>query len=493
MQNNLDQEPNNQENSNEDVDFLAAMENLLDQHDYEVPEVGELREGIIISKSNQGLIVDLGLKRDGIVPSSDLSKLSDEQIAELTPDSNILVYVVNTDAPDGIAISISKALVNQDWVKAQELLDNGDIVEAEVVDINRGGVLVPFGNLRGFVPASHLTTISRGMNEEQRLKKMEGIRGQNLPLKVIEVDRRRRRLVLSQRDAQKEWDETRRSELIAQLEEGQSIKGRVSGLRDFGAFVDLGGADGLIHISELAWHRVNHPREIVKIGDELDVHILKIDRDNQRISLSRKKLVPNPWQLINENYKEGQLVEGKVTRVVDYGCFVEITPGIEGLLHTSQLSRNRVENPREVVSEGETHLLRILSIDSKRQRLGLSLKAVTAQEQIEWMAQQASPEDAPSAEEPITEESFDDETASDTIENNTYDDVPSAEMDDDDVPSAEMDDDDVPSAEMDDDDAPSAEASTEDTTTTTSETNDAPATEEPTETPPASDIASEEE
>jgi len=256
-----------------------------------------------------------------------------------------------------------------------------------VIGYNKGGAIVPFGRLRGFVPISHLTEMSPGLGDRRRQQRLAQLRGQTLPLKVIEVSRRRRRLVLSQREAQKEWDAKRRGELLETLEEGQIITGRVSGMRDFGAFVNLGGADGLIHISQLAWHRVDHPREVLKIGDEVEVYVMRIDLETQRISLSRKKILPNPWDSVTEHYHENQLVEGTITRLVDYGAFAEIEPGVEGLLHVSQLSRGTVENVAEVVQEGETHLLRIVNIDKKRQRMGLSLKAVTAMEQIEWMAQ----------------------------------------------------------------------------------------------------------
>jgi small subunit ribosomal protein S1 len=203
---------------------------------------------------------------------------------------------------------------------------------------------------------------------------------------VIEVNRQRKRLVLSQREAQHEWQEARKRELIEKLDSGDIVTGRVSGLRNFGAFVDLGGADGLIHISELAWHRVNHPREVMKVGEEIEVYILSLDKEEQRIALSRKRLLPNPWTTADDKYAVGQLVEGKVTRIVSYGAFVEIEPGIEGLLHISQLSRGNVEDPHELIAEGETHLLRVVSLDSNRQRIGLSLKNVTAAEQIEWMS-----------------------------------------------------------------------------------------------------------
>lgn len=371
--------------TNEDTSFLEALE----QHDFEVPEVGDIRQGVIVAITQQGVIIDLGLKRDGIVPSSDLSKLGDEEREALKANDEVAVYVVDTDAPDSLIVSIYLAQLNQDWIEAEALMNSGEIIEGEVIGYNKGGAIIPFGRLRGFVPASHLSELSRGINDRQRQQKLAKLRGKKLPVKIIEVDRRRRRLVFSQRDAQKEWESKRRAELMENLQAGDVLQGTVSGMRDFGAFVDLGGADGLVHISELAWHRIDHPREVVKVGEEIDVYVLKIDKESQRISLSRKSLLPNPWSLVSENYEVNQLVEGTITRIVDYGAFAEIEPGIEGLLHVSQLSRGNVDQPSDVVNVGETHLLRIVSIDQERQRIGLSLKAVTAQEQIEWMAQQS--------------------------------------------------------------------------------------------------------
>lgn len=367
---------------------MEELQDLLDQHDYDVPEVGDIRAGIVVSIGSQGIIVDLGLKRDGLVPSSDLAKLEPEERDELKIDDEVFVYILNTDKPDTLTVSIHLARLNQDWIRAEELLESSEIVEAEVIGYNKGGAIVPFGRLRGFIPISHLTELSPGMSDRKRQQRLAKLRGATLPLKVIEVNRRRRRLVLSQREAQREWDAKQREVLLAELAEGDRRVGTVSGLRDFGAFVNLGGADGLIHISELAWHRVDHPREVLKVGDEVEVYVLKVDKEAQRISLSRKKLLANPWDSVEERYKQNQLVEGTITRLVDYGAFAEIEPGVEGLLHVSQLSRGaNIENPAEVVQEGETHLLRIVSIDQRRQRIGLSLKAVTAMEQIEWMAQ----------------------------------------------------------------------------------------------------------
>ncbi|GJM43024.1 MAG: 30S ribosomal protein S1 [Ardenticatenaceae bacterium] len=383
--------------SNEDSNF---MEEYLDQHDYQEPQVGDIRKGIIVAVTPQGVIVDLGLKRDGLVPSSDLSKLEPEEREALQINDEISIYVTNTDAPDSLLVSIHLAQLNQDWIDAEALMESGNIMEGEVIGYNKGGAIIPFGRLRGFVPASHLSELSRGLNDRQRQQKLAKMRGEKVPVKVIEVDRRRRRLVFSQRDAQKEWEDKRKKELLKDLNEGDILSGRVSGLRDFGIFVDLGGADGLVHISELAWYRIAHPREVVKVGDEIEVYVLNINKESQRISLSRKRLLENPWSTVEKRYHENQLVEGTITRIVDYGAFAEIEPGVEGLLHVSQLSRSQVDNAGEVVNEGETHLLRIVSIDSNRQRIGLSLRQVSASEQIEWMAtREVEPEEADEPEE----------------------------------------------------------------------------------------------
>ena len=366
---------------------MNSLEDLLDQHSYDMPQVGDIRTGVIVATTPQGLIIDLGLKRDGIVPQSDLAQLEPEEREALKVNDEVPVYVVQTEDSEALVVSIRLARLNQDWIEAEALLASGQIFEGEVIGYNKGGVIVPYGRIRGFVPISHLSDVTPGMGERRRQQRLARLRGEMIGVKIIEVDRQRHRLVMSQREAQKEWEEKKRGELMETLKPGDVRSGRVSGMRDFGAFVDLGGADGLVHISELSWHRIDHPREVVKLGDEIEVYVLGVDQESGRISLSRKKLLPNPWDTVAQRYAQNQLIEGRVTRILDYGAFAEIEPGVEGLLHVSQLSRNPVEDPRSVVKEGEVHLLRIVSIDQKRQRIGLSLKAVTPTEQIEWMAQ----------------------------------------------------------------------------------------------------------
>ena len=366
---------------------MNSLEDLLDQHSYDMPQAGDIRTGVIVAVTPQGLIIDLGLKRDGIVPQSDLAQLEPEEREALKVNDEVPVYVVQTEDPEALVVSIRLARLNQDWIEAEALLASGQIFEGEVIGYNKGGVIVPYGRIRGFVPISHLSDVTPGMGERRRQQRLARLRGEQIGVKIIEVDRQRHRLVMSQREAHKEWEEKKRGELMETLKPGDVRTGRVSGMRDFGAFVDLGGADGLVHISELSWHRIDHPREVVKLGDEIEVHVLGVDQESGRISLSRKKLLPNPWDTVASRYNQNQLIEGRVTRILDYGAFAEIEPGVEGLLHVSQLSRNPIEDPRSVVKEGEVHLLRIVSIDQKRQRIGLSLKAVTPTEQIEWMAQ----------------------------------------------------------------------------------------------------------
>ncbi|MFN8420737.1 MAG: S1 RNA-binding domain-containing protein [Anaerolineae bacterium] len=365
-----------------DMDFLTLLEESLA---IEQPDRGDILTGTILTIDSQGIIVDVGMKRDGVVPRSDLERM-EGMVFKVGDD--VTVVVMHPEDQDGnLVVSISQARQSEDWVKAEELLESGEIVEGIVTDANRGGLIIPFGNLRGFVPASHVMDVPRGLNENDRKGHMSNLVGQKVLVKVIEVNRKRRRLVLSQRDAQRGHRDQRKETLLEELQEGEVRRGVVSGLRDFGAFVDLGGADGLIHISELAWHRVKHPKEVLNVGDEIDVFILRLDRDGKRIGLSLKRLQPNPWALVDEMYHVGQLVEGEVSRVAQFGAFVSLEPGIEALLHASQMADPAPEDPTAVLREGQKLLMRIISIESHRQRLGLSLKDVSEDERTRWTAE----------------------------------------------------------------------------------------------------------
>jgi small subunit ribosomal protein S1 len=221
--------------------------------------------------------------------------------------------------------------------------------------------------------------------------------GQELLVKVIEINRRKRRLILSATEGEKQWRDRQRERLLSELREGEVRKGVVSSLCSFGVFVDIGGADGLVHLSELSWRRVRHPREVIKVGDQVEVYILHLDRENKRIGLSLKRLQPEPWALVEDKYELGQLVEGLVTNVVDFGAFAEIEQGVEGLIHVSELSEAAITHPRDVVKRGDLLLLRIIRIDTRRKRLGLSLKRVLESEWSEWAARVAKAQPQPQA------------------------------------------------------------------------------------------------
>ncbi len=354
------------------MDFLALLEESLA---VEQPVRGDIVMGTILAIDNMGLLVDLGMKRDGVVPRSDLDRLSEQ--VEFSLGSQIPVMIIRTEDSEGnMIVSVSQAKQSEDWLKAEELMNTGDIWEGEVADANRGGLIVPFGHLRGFIPASHVLDLPRGMSEDERTGHLNTLIGQPLTVKIIEVNRRRRRLVLSQREAQREIRDASKDELLSSLKEGDTRRGVVSGLRDFGAFVDLGGADGLIHISELAWHRVKHPREVLNVGDQIDVYVLRLDLEGRRIGLSLKRLQPNPWSQVDELYYVGQLVEGTVSRVTQFGAFVSLDPGIEALLHASQIADPAPVDPTLLLHEGQTIMARIISIEPHRQRLGLSIRDV---------------------------------------------------------------------------------------------------------------------
>ncbi len=367
-----------------DGDFLALLE---ESFAVEQPVRGDIVMGVIQSIDSMGMLVDLGMKRDGVVPRNDLERLGED--VHFTVGDRVPVMIVRAEDEDGnLIVSVAQAKQNEDWLRAEELMNSEEVWEGVVADANRGGLIVPFGNLRGFVPASHVSNLPRGLNEEERTQYLQGMVGQPITVKVIEVNRRRRRLVLSQREAQREVRDAHKNELLSELQEGEIRRGVVSGLRDFGAFVDLGGADGLIHISELAWHRVKHPREVLRVGQEVEVYVLRLDQEGRRIGLSLKRLQPNPWTQVDELYHVGQVVEGVVSRVTQFGAFVSLEPGIEALLHTSQMADPAPADPSELIREGDKLLMRVISIESHRQRLGLSLKEVTEEEKAEWRARQ---------------------------------------------------------------------------------------------------------
>ena len=365
---------------------------LTEAYDYEPPRRGQVCKGVILKSEPNGIIVDIGLKRDGFVPQSDLERLEEETISELKLGQEITTRLVKTAGPDGNHIlSLSRAQDEQDWTKAQKLLESGEIWQGAVTGYNRGGLVAKFGQLQTFVPASHLWTKNRGsLSGPHRQATLKEYVGQEIPLKMIEVDRDNNRLISSERLAKQAIQQQELERLLNELVEGDVHQGIVRHLCNFGAFVDLGGADGLIHSSELAWRKVRHPREVLQVGDEIEVYILGLDHKRKRISLSLKRLQPDPWVLVEDMLTVDQLVSGTVTNIADFGAFVALDFGVEGLLHISELADPQPEKPQEIVQPGEELVLRILRIDPIRRRLGLSLKKVSTAEREEWLAQQTN-------------------------------------------------------------------------------------------------------
>jgi small subunit ribosomal protein S1 len=370
--------PNDRSNSQGQSDLELFEQYLESAQDFEVPERGDLLEGVIVEIRPSELLVNIGSKRDGIVPQSDLTKLDPEFVQNLQEGQTVDVVISRQPEDDGIyQLSMADALQQRDWITAQKMMDSGEISTHKVIGYNKGGLTVEYYSLRGFVPASHVVDMARNLNEDQRRGELEGRIGESMRLKVIEVDRKRRRLVMSQMLAEREYQTQQRERLLTTLKVGDTLSGEVRSLRPFGAFVDLGGADGLLHVSEIGWAPISHPREVLQVGQQIDVQVIRLDPENQRIALSRKRLLPNPWTEIENRYKVGQVVPVTITRVVDFGAFAQIEPGVEGLVHISEVADISVAEPLKTIRPGDRVEAKILRINAKQQRVGLSIRQAT--------------------------------------------------------------------------------------------------------------------
>ncbi|GAB4527175.1 MAG: S1 RNA-binding domain-containing protein [Anaerolineae bacterium] len=355
---------------------------LLEAYDYSLPERGEIIEGVVLMVDTDEILVDVGQKRDAVVPRKDLSLLPQDVLAAIRPGQRIMTYVLQPRNSEGdLIVSINKAFELEDWNRAHSIMESEGIVEARVSEANRGGVMVSYGRLTGFVPQSHLISLPRFASQDELHEAKRKMIGRTLSLKFIEIDRKRNRLILSERAARQELQQNRLSE----IQVGDKVKGRVVSIVDFGAFVDIGGVDGLIHISKLTHNHVNHPGEVLAVGDEVEVLIDNVDVEKQRISLDRAALLPDPWDSVLEVFTVGALVNGIVTNVVDFGVFVRLENHLQGLIHISHMSLFGTKNPHDVLSEGDQVLARIISIEPEERRIGLSIDAVTVEEQETWM------------------------------------------------------------------------------------------------------------
>lgn len=366
--------PTNVEDNKESL-FQEFLEE--GQYDYQRPQRGEVRDGIILRKDTNQIIVDIGAKREGIVPETDLEKLGPEAVAELGVGDEVLVYVLKPENRDGdVIVSINLARQLVDWDRAEKIMETDEILEKPITGFNKGGLLVQFGDLQGFLPRSHIVNLDGRTKSGPPLERLKQMVGQELPLRIIEVNQQQRRLIFSERAAWREWRAEQKKHLLQDLEVGDVRQGTVTSLADFGAFVDLGGADGLIHLSELSWDRGKRPGDVVEVGDRVDVRVISLDRERQRIGLSLKQLTADPWETIEERYAIGQYIDVEVTNLADFGAFARLEEGIEGLIHISELADHNVKHPSEVVEPRQELTVQILSLEPKRKRIGLSLRRV---------------------------------------------------------------------------------------------------------------------
>ncbi len=359
-----------------EAEDLALMQQFLSDpaHDYRNLKYGDTVDGKIMRVDRDEIMVDIGAKAEGIVPTREMQSLTPEDRAALHVGDALLVFIVQSEDKEGRAIlSVDKARQERSWRVLQTAFEQGEVIPARVVNYNKGGLLVNLDGVRGFVPASQVSGISRGP-DTQKQSDMAKMVNTDLMLKVIEINRNRNRLILSERQAVQESRESKKDELLAQLQEGDVRTGTISSVCDFGAFVDIGGADGLVHLSEISWSRVKHPGDVLTVGDKVQVAILSIDNERKRIALSIKRTQSEPWTRAGELYQLGQIVEGTITQLASFGAFARIEDGIEGLIHISEMGDERIQHPKESVAEGQVIKARIIRIDPARKRMGLSLR-----------------------------------------------------------------------------------------------------------------------
>ncbi len=365
---------------------------------------GDVVSGEVVRIDKDEVLVDIGYKSEGVIPATELSiRRSVDPSEEVSLGDPVDALVLTKEDAEGrLILSKKRARFEKAWRRIEAAAESGEPVEGTVIEVVKGGLILDLG-VRGFLPAS--------LVDIRRVHNLDEFMGNQLECKVIELNRSRNNVVLSRRAVLEEERKEVRQQILGRLQPGQVVEGKISNIVDFGAFVDLDGIDGLIHISELSWSHVNHPSEVLSIGDTVRVKVLDIDRERQRISLGLKQTQEDPWQRVLDSYNPGDVLEGKVTKVVAFGAFVEIVPGVEGLVHISELADHHVESPSEVVSPSDEVRVKILEIDEERRRISLSIKRVNGQglPLRDVQAPEPAPAEAPPEEVPdlgLSEEVF---------------------------------------------------------------------------------------
>jgi small subunit ribosomal protein S1 len=397
---------NNQTENNEMAELLESEGLAID-----FPTQGEIRKGVIASMTPGQILVSVGTKSEGVISGKEYELIPTDELVNLKIGEEIPVFVINPEDSSGnLVLSYMRAREEEGWKIVENMVAKKESFHSSVIGYNKGGLIVPVGGLRGFVPASQISFTRRaamtGDTPEQRWSRMIG---QEIDVVVIEVDRERRRLILSERQASTETRDSLKERVIDELKEGQVYNGRVTSLAEFGVFVNVNGADGLVHLSEISWDRITHPSEVLKVGQELKVKVISIDREKKRIGLSIRQLQSDPWDKKAAEFQVGQLVEGTITRLTKFGAFARLSDDIEGLIHISEISEKRIEHPKEVLKEGDTCTLRIIKIDPDNHRIGLSLRRVDsmAYADMDWQ----SLEDILTVDDKLTGEEKEEETS----------------------------------------------------------------------------------
>ena len=370
----------------ESFDFEALLDEGIR---IDFPRKGEIREGVIASITPDQILVNVGTKSEGVITGRELESIPKDILESFDVDQPILVYILDPEDQNGnLVLSYTKAYEEQIWKKAEEAMASKEAIDSVISGYNKGGLIVDFGILRGVIPASQIALSRRmdvsGESPEQRYGKMVG---QPIRIRIIEVDRERRRLIFSERQASSETRESLKQKVIDGLTEGEILTGRVASLADFGAFININGmADGLVHLSEISWDHIRKPSDVLQVGQEVQVKVISVDKEKNRIGLSIRQTQDDPWLDQVAKYQVGQLVEGVITRLTKFGAFAKLDDAFEGLIHISEISDKRIEHAKEVLKEGDKVTLRIIKIDPANHRIGLSVRRVDsmAYSEMDW-------------------------------------------------------------------------------------------------------------
>jgi small subunit ribosomal protein S1 len=366
-------------------DLNDKFAELLEDYENVRPHRGQIVKGEVLELTDNSVLLDVGAKRDAIVPQRELANLEDTMFEDIAIGDQLPVYVTHTSGyDDELLVSIEKGLEQQDWERAESYLASGETLELEVIGYNKGGLLVAFDRLNGFVPNSMTPGLPRGLSRNDKQMAKSKMIGETLKLKAIEVDQSKKRLVFSGRAA----EEALRKQRLRELQAGEKVTGTVSNIVKFGAFVDLGGVDGLIHVSRLSWEKFDHPSEVLQPGDEVEVLIRDVDVERERVSLDRRALLPGPWDDFAREHNPGDILEGIVVSVRDFGAFVRLADEITGLLHVSELLPGVSREPTKVLNPGDEILVRIIEINPELEQVSLSMRRVPEDEIANWVIEQ---------------------------------------------------------------------------------------------------------